>query len=777
MSFGDIYTVPPGQGNPPGLPPVDLPQVEAPPARKPLQITVTADRPKSEAEAFGFVKGEPPSAPAAASAGPEDQTGFVKGEPPLPVDEKPPRDVSRGEAVARGAVSGYTFGGAPAIGGLQAAGLDWLPKDIQNLFEGHEHEPTAGAIMLGLARLGYEKFRGEGGGAEAYRKRRDELQQAQEEALKQHPGYFIGGEVPGALSMPMGALRGASVPGRIGWQGIGGAISGGLNEAGGAVSRGEDAGTALANVGKGAAAGGALGLGGGVIGEGLGRAGSAAMSIIRGARDPELEAGRRVAQSILDEHARTGRLPISREDQAAANAAGMPTALVDYGGERTRALARSAANTSAEARSALTEFTQDRFEQQSPRLGGFIRRMTGGADAAGDLEAIQAAARRANRPAYARAYRAGDRPIGAEPEMQDLMSAPAVKQAMRGAVERGQNRAVADGLGAFNPGATITPDGRVIFQKGPGGPPTYPNIQYWDYVQRELRDAANQAGRAGRNEEAGALSTLHGQLRAELDRLVPEFGAARQGASRFFNAENALEAGQNFVELNRSIPEARRALARMTPPERELFARGFASDLADKIERTGDNVNVINRAFLHSPAAKEKIEMALGAPRSRQIEALLRVEALAHEAHRAVTGNSSTARQIAEMGLAGGAMGAFEGIKEHDFNLAHIVAAGLTIGALHHGAKVIDERVARRVGEMLASNDFSIVQRGAKIVASSPVWFEALRRATAGGTAIGERHVGSGNIAAGAAAGALRAIEGPAEKPEHLDHPDYYGNP
>jgi hypothetical protein len=780
MSFGDIYRVQPGQGNPPGLPPIDLPQVEAPPPpppRKPLQITVTAPRPKSESEAYGFVKGAPPAVPSAALPEEEDQSGFVKGAPPPAPEEAPPRDVPVGESVARGAVSGLTFGAAPALAGVQAAGLDWLPPDVQKLFAGHEHEPTVGAFLLGLARLGYEQFSGDKGGTESYRRRRDEVRKTEEEATAQHPAAFIAGEVPAALAMPLGAAGGATRGGRIVAQIAGGAAGGALNETGSSISRGESAIDTAKNAGKGALTGGGFGLAGGVGGEALGELGSRAMSIYRGTRNVDEEAARRVVEALRSDYDRAG-LPIGAEERRAATAAGTPTALVDYGGERTRALARSAANTSPEARSALTELTQDRFEQQSPRIGGFIRRMTGGGDAVGDLETIQAAARRANRGNYARAYAAGGRGIWS-PELERLASSPAVRSAMGSAVERGQNRAVADGFGAFNPGVKVTPDGRLVFQNGKNGVPTYPNLQYWDYVQRELRDASGQAARAGRNEEAGATSALHRQLRDELDRIVPQFGTARRGAAAFFGAEDALEAGQNFVMMNASVPEARRALARMTRPERELFARGFASDLADKIEGTGDNVNVINRAFLNSGAARQKIELALGPQRARQLEALLRVEAVAQQSHRAITGNSTTVRQLAESGLAGaGAVGAVEAIKEHDYNPVHLVGAFVAAALIRHSAQRIDERVARRVGEMLASNDPAVLQRGVQVVASSPVYFEALRRATAASARIGERTIGPDNAAAGAAAGALRLIEGPPEEhPHQVNQNDWYNNP
>jgi hypothetical protein len=115
----------------------------------------------------------------------------------------------------------------------------------------------------------------------------------------------------------------------------------------------------------------------------------------RGLRDPDLEAQRRIAANIRADMQGAG-LRFSPEEAAEADIAGTPRALLDTG-ENTRALARSAANTSPDARAALTEFTQERFEQQSPRIATYIRDMTGGGNATEDLERIQDVARRSNR--------------------------------------------------------------------------------------------------------------------------------------------------------------------------------------------------------------------------------------------------------------------------------------------------------------------------------------------------------------------------------------------
>ena len=452
---------------------------------------------------------------------------------------------------------------------------------------------------------------------------------------------------------------------------------------------------------------------------------------------------------------------LGRQEIAAANAAGTPRAIVDTGGERTRALARSAANTSPEGRQALTELTQNRFEDQAPRVGGFIRRITGGSNADADSQVLQNAARVANKPAYAKAYAKGAGGIWHQ-GLAQLLKSPDFQEAARDATRTGANKAAAQGFTPVKNPFSFGANGQVSLAGN-----ARPNLQFWDAVKQNLDDKIGAAMRAGEKGQAADLLALKNQLVTHLDNAVPEYKAARQGAAAFFGAEDALEAGQKFVMSNANINEARRAISKMSGPEKELFARGFASDLADKIERTGDNRNVLNSVFLNNGPARQKINIALGSQRAAQLEALLRAEHVIDQARKSVSGNSSTVRQAAESGLAGGgAVAAFEGLKEHDFNPVHVLTAALTFGAIRHGAKVIDSRVARRVGEMLASNDPAVLSKGLKVVASTPEYLDALRRATAAGVRIGAQDIGFDNAAAGGLTLGERILRGP----EQADH-------
>jgi hypothetical protein len=790
-----------GSSNDPALPPINLPSFGDGAPRQPLRIVINkAPQPavqqtQAPAPAAGAPQDDPwaafPDAPAATTAPakaaeqkPAEKQASSEGDAWSAFPDQPPpgapgstqpapakREVETGEAASRGILNSLTFGAAPAIAGLASA--SGMPSEAKN-----EDEVDINPIrpVVGAARLLHNYFSDhpDPDVQAAYEKGRKDALDQQTLSQEQHPTAYLAGQLGGALLTPMGVLgpvaKATTVLPRIARGMAVGAGGGALFGTGEGLSEGDNLADLVTDAGKGAVTGGAFGTVGSTGAELLGKGASKVMSIARGTRDVDAEAGRRVAGALASDFENQGAA-LTPEEIAAGNAAGTPRAIVDTGGERTRALARSSANTSPEGRQALTEMTQSRFEQQSPRIAGFIRNLTGGGHAADDAEALSAVARKVNKPLYAKAYAAGDKPIWS-PELERLTGSPSVKAAINGAVTRGKDRAINDGMGAFRPTAKVTPDGQLIFNKGPTGVPTYPNLQFWDYTQRELRDLAEAASRTGRKEEAASLKGLHAQLRAELDRLVPEFGKARQTAASFFGAENALDAGRKFVMMNAPIAEVRRALSKMSAPERELFARGFASDLADKIERTGDSRNVLNSIFLNNSAARQKIELALGPGRTDQLEALLRIEDVVDHARKAL-GNSTTARQLTEMGLAGGAVATFEGVKEHDFNPTHIIVAALTYGAVRHGAKIIDERVARRVGEMLASDDPAVLAKGVKVVASSPVYFNALRRATGAASRIGAHDIGPGRAAAGVAA-VLQGTLGRAEETlEHTEHPSY----
>lgn len=637
---------------------------------------------------------------------------------PQRAPEGPPRPpVSMAESAIRGANQGVLANFGDEFAGLRAAA--GLPVDMGSGI------PGALQAAAGAARMGVDYLTGGTSAQDAYNRKVEIEREKNKQAETQNPWSYLGGNVAGAVALPGGQmLQAATLPMRMARGAAVGAGYGGLSGAG----EGEGALDRAGRATTGAAIGGVVGGVAPPLVEGAIQAGRAVVNPIvrgfRGAVNPEAEAARRVTESVYrganaDPQA-VGRL--TPQEYAASLHQGGPAMLMDLGGESTRALARSAGNTSPEGRQILNNAINDRFEGQTGRVVQWLRDTFNFPNADAQQQALEQTARTANRGAYARAYRDGADGVWS-PELERLAGADAVTAAMQRAASKARDESIIGGYGAMNPRITFSQDGRMQFSRRPNGMPAYPDLQYWDLVRRELSDAAQNAGRG--TAEARRLNSFATAMNAELDNIVPSYRQARQGAAAFFGAENALEAGQNFVTQNFATAETRRALAQMSQQERQLFQDGFVSRYVESLERVGDRRNVLNQ-IASSPAAREKLNLVLGRQRAAELEARLRVEGIMDLSRGAVQGNSTTARQLAELGLAGGATTAVGGygIINQDPQSMTIAAVSAAILA---GRRGIDGRVARRVAEMLASDDPQVLRRGIQLVARNEQFLNGLR--------------------------------------------------
>ncbi len=190
----------------------------------------------------------------------------------------------------------------------------------------------------------------------------------------------------------------------------------------------------------------------------------------------------------------------------------------------------------------------------------------------------------------------------------------------------------------------------------------------------------------------------------------------------------------------------------MSATERQLFQDGFVSRFVETLNATGDRRNVLNQ-IASSPAAREKLYMVLGRNRAQELEAGLRVEGVMDMARTAVQGNSTTARQLAELGLAGGA-GGLGTYGTYNLDPAQMTTAAV-MGALLAGRRGIDQRVAQHVARMLTSNDPDVLARGIRAVARNERLMDALRTADRRLAVVGGEQ--STNVPILQAAGASRA--------------------
>jgi muramidase (phage lysozyme) len=637
---------------------------------------------------------------------------------PAQTATKEPR-VGMVEAISRGARQGVTANFGDELSGLKAASgipdvgyLGIIPEALQ-----------AGA---GAARIGYDYLTGGDSATKAYETTRDKARADYKVAQEDRPYSTIGGNVLGGLAMPVGAMaQGATLPIRM-LQGAGvGAAYGGLSGAGEGENLADRASRGTVGAGLGAVVGGVAPP----LVEGAIQAGRAVLNpmitAVRGAINPQAEAGRRVSQAL------------ARDAQADPAAAGRLTGqefsdtpsatIMDLGGETTRGLARSAANTSPEGRQVLNDTINPRFEGQANRVTDWLRETFNFPNASAQADAIKKTAKTVNDANYGRVM--AQHPVVDVPS--EITQRPVVAQAMKDAVSLAKNRGEKlEGPGQRN--TILSGDGYHIADDV--AEPAKTSLRYWDYVKKALDSRIEGMKRKGGIDELdskqkadfGGLVDARNALVQHLDDVAPAYAEARRGAAAFFGAEDAVGAGQNFVAQNFAVPEVRKAMAKMTPTERLLFQDGFVSRYIETLEKVADRRSVINK-IAETPAAREKLELALGKQKATELEAKLRIEGIMDLARGAVQGNSTTARQLAEIGMAGGtgAVGV-SGIYNMDPNQAGIAAVS---AALMAGRRGIDTRVAREVAKMLVSNDPAQLSRGLQIVTKNQRFMDNLRGA------------------------------------------------
>lgn len=663
------------------------------------------------------------AAPLAQEAKPADpQFNVTPGDANNPTRITPAsRDVSMPEAIGRGAAQGATFNFYDELAGLSAAGgAPVEPGKLSGI-----QDVLLGAIKYWMndpeAVAKYNEYVSK---ERAYTK----------EVEEQRPYSFLGGQIAGGSAIPMGAAANtATLPVRMGR----GALTGGLVGAASGAGDGEtpfDRGTgAILGLGVGGAFGGFMPAAVEGVVQGARAVTQPIANTLRGIRHTDDEAARRISAAAQRdmEIDPTALNRLTPAEMVAQKQQGNPVNLMDTGGETMRALARSAANTSPEGRAALTKSIDERFEGQGPRIVSWFQKTFNYPDADSISEAIKKVAKTVNRANYERVM--SKHPVVNVPS--EIVERPAVAQAMKDAVSLAKN------YGEKLEGDPIV---KTIIS-GPGfhiaddvASPAKTSLRYWDYVKKAMDSRIEKMKRGGGIDDLNGkekadyqgLLDARNTLVAHLDSVAKDYKSARAGAAAFFGAEDALEAGQKIVSSRMSNGEIARGLAKMSPEERKLAQDGFVSEYTAMLRETGDRRNVMSKIG-ESPAARERLNMILGPQKSKELEAVLRVEGIMDLARPAVQGNSTTARQLAELGLAGGTYGIASGGNITNPDPSALMNAALVYGAAR-GRNKINEIVSRRVAEMLASDDPKILMRGIKIVANNNQLFSSLRSMDSG---------------------------------------------
>lgn len=416
-----------------------------------------------------------------------------------------------------------------------------------------------------------------------------------------------------------------------------------------------------------------------------------ALSPVTNAVGNRLTPGNRAA-GIVNEALTRDAVPVS--EAASRLRAQQPVnpnvVLADVAGANTRGLARAAVNTPGAARERITDFVTERNLRQPERIVNAVSSVLRNPADFGRTVARMAAEREnVASPIYNQAF-----------AKAPAVDASGVVRYIDGLVRPGVNQIV-------NPLADLRPDGiTATLGKLRSFFATQKNqrvgLEALHRVKMEIDDVISTAMRAGDTNKARAVLGVQNRLLKAMDSASPDYQRARQIYSSTHGMDRALETGRNVFSM--SSDDVTTALQGMTTGEREMVQVGLARAIQDQVENRGRGSDVLRTVFKNERIMKSIRAAFQNDQAFRKFQATLIREAAMRRTADAVTGNSTTARQIADLiDTQGGAVG--RDVFSQLIEGRPIRAVATAIRQVIFGEKGINERVADRIADMLLSND------------------------------------------------------------------------
>lgn len=506
--------------------------------------------------------------------------------------------------------------------------------------------------------------------SDAYAQGRDASREANKRAAAEQPFAYYGGQVAGGVAVPFGAARAGAAAVRAAPGVMAPVASTGRALGFGQLSANANAGLGartVAGVREGAAYGALAGFG-----EGEGGVGERALSSGQGAlfggavgaAAPVLvDAGAALARSVTTP-VRAVMQPqkVGREKMAEAlmrdvsgegggqpgyNAAfqrltdrmdtgtqaGKSVMLADVGGENTRNLLRAAANQQSTGAERLRKTLDTRQGSQWARIERDL------ADTMGDgrsfyesVDSLVASRKAAAKPAFDRAYNQPWNVKADDPLAQFLTE----RSYMRRVVEKTMENV--EGMTGTNP-AGMKPWEflhRVKFQ-----------------IDREIAALKKGQPDSKANWDLGDLVALKREYLGHIDRHNKAFGAA---LTRYGDDSSLISAAEDGFEMALKTPveEIRKTLAGLkSNAEKEMFRVGGARAIMDRI-RQGNVTRDRTENLFSSPDMQMRLRALMPDQQSyRAFQRSLVLEAKMADTRKAVQGNSTTAKQLAQADEAG----------------------------------------------------------------------------------------------------------------------------
>jgi len=409
------------------------------------------------------------------------------------------------------------------------------------------------------------------------------------------------------------------------------------------------------------------------------------------------------------------------------------TRVADIGGAPMQDLARWAGNVSGEARQPMERFAEGRYHGQADRMADMWQDLgTSKLTANKSRAELDKLASQVNRKRYGKTFSENGQALDS-PVLTHMLDSESVQKAVNEAAQTLTDYQVTGNvrsqlLHEVRPLAPEEAKKPLWAQLRDGD--TKASLEFWDMVKRKLDQRADDAlaSKVPDKAEHMRFSSLAEMLREDLDTLVPSYRETRSTAESFFKGRNALDAGHQFASWqgrhqNEQVGEA---LAKMNPAERELFRRGYIDWHLKELPELRRNSSVVS--MYSTPAMQQRAEMVLGKDKAEVFTATVLAED-ALDYLRKAFGNSTTARQLAAMGVTaagGGLAGALYSGDPMGALTGALLGAGFRQASAAAASKA-NQQVANQVAKLLLSADPKAVSKGVNYVAKHPSMADNLR--------------------------------------------------
>lgn len=455
------------------------------------------------------------------------------------------------------------------------------------------------------------------------------------------PSEYLGGQVLGGV-----ATLGAGTGGKAAVT-LGGKIAQGVKTGAGygaayGFGSGEGLKGSLENAGIGAATGAAVGGAIPVAGKIIGIPASAAKTVIQ-------RKGNYASEQIARMAEREGKTVQQVQAELQRLQKTNPDALViDALGESGGRLGRAVVNRGSKGSRELSNTVYNRQLGQNDRLNQQLGKSLGDPESYqqtldNSIEQLRTNAK----PLYERAYSASINYQQHGPAISRVWSR--VPPRLQSQVVAAANEIlIAEGKKPKTIGAVIGrgKDGRIT---------PLPTVEQWDYIKRGLDaviQAENTKGAAGGMSAIGrSLNQVKTDLLKQIDDAVPEFAQARKVYSDDLSVKNALELGRK--SLNTDAEVIAKTLKDLDSASRDTYRVGYARAMAETINSMGPGGDAMGRLWA-APNRQKRLRAVFGDEKSfRKFAEFAAGEQRMRLSYNSLSGNSTTARQLADMNDAG----------------------------------------------------------------------------------------------------------------------------